>query len=128
MPCLATSDASYMLDKETKLRIIKRYQTHEGDTGSAEIQIAILTYEIKELVEHLKIHKKDHSSRRGLLRKIGERRRLLKYLKKDNLRSFEDMVKRLHLKQAKELGKPEATAELKEALPEEELEDVAIVA
>ena len=95
-----------MLDKTAKKRIIKRFQTHEGDTGSTEIQIAILTYEIKELSEHLKIHKKDHSSRRGLLRKIGERRRLLKYLKKENLKSFEDIVKRLRLKQAREIEKP----------------------
>lgn len=95
-----------MLNKETKQRIIQRFQTHEGDTGSAEIQIAILTYEIKELVEHLKIHHKDHSSRRGLLRKIGERRQLLKYLKKENLRSYEEIVKRLHLKQARELERP----------------------
>src|SRR3989338_4846057 len=115
-----------MLDKETKLRIITRYQTHEGDTGSAEIQIAILSYEIKELVEHLKIHKKDHTSRRGLLRKIGERRRLLKYLKKDNLRSFEDIARRLHLKQAKELGKPETEA--KETPLEEDLIDVPAIA
>ncbi|MEK7481130.1 MAG: 30S ribosomal protein S15 [Patescibacteria group bacterium] len=95
-----------MLSKETKQRIIKRFQTHEGDTGSAEIQIAILTYEIKELVEHLKIHHKDHSSRRGLLRKISERRTLLKYLKKENPSSYEELVKRLHLKQARELERP----------------------
>lgn len=95
-----------MLNKETKQRIIKRFQTHEGDTGSAEIQIAILTYEIKELVEHLKIHHKDHSSRRGLLRKISERRQLLKYLKKENPSSYEEIVKRLHLKQARELERP----------------------
>ena len=95
-----------MLDKDTKQRIIKRFQTHEGDTGSAEIQISILTYEIKELGEHLKLHHKDHSSRRGLLRKIGERRQLLKYLKKENLPSFEDLVKRLHLKQARDIERP----------------------
>jgi len=95
-----------MLNKAAKKRIIKRFATHEGDTGSTEVQIAILTYEIKELGEHLKIHKKDHSSRRGLLRKIGERRRLLKYLKKENLKSYEDIVKRLRLKQAREIEKP----------------------
>ncbi len=94
-----------MLDKNTKQRIIKRFQTHEGDTGSSEIQIAILTFEIKELVEHLKVHAKDHSSRRGLLRKISERRQLLKYLKKEDLDSFEDLVKKLHLKQAREIDR-----------------------
>jgi len=100
-----------MLNKATKKRIIKRFATHEGDTGSTEIQIAILTYEIKELGEHLKIHKKDHSSRRGLLRKIGERRRLLKYLNKENRKSFEEIVKRLRLKQAREIEKPEPEPE-----------------
>lgn len=111
-----------MLNKETKQRIIQRFQTHEGDTGSAEIQIAILTYEIKELVEHLKIHHKDHSSRRGLLRKIGERRQLLKYLKKENLHSYEELVKRLHLKQARELERPDVAK--KTAGTEAEVEDV----
>lgn len=95
-----------MLDKAAKKRIIKRFATKEGDTGSTEVQIAILSYEIKDLSEHLKIHKKDHSSRRGLLRKIGERRRLLKYLNKENRPSWEVMVKRLRLKQARELEKP----------------------
>ena len=71
-----------MLSKQKKSRIIKKYQTHEGDTGSSEVQIAILTTEINELADHLKAHHKDHSSRRGLLRKVGERRRLLRYLKK----------------------------------------------
>ncbi len=95
-----------MLDKAAKKRIIKRFATKEGDTGSTEVQIAILSYEIKDLSGHLKMHKKDHSSRRGLLRKIGERRRLLKYLSKENRPSWETMVKRLRLKQARELEKP----------------------
>ena len=95
----------YMLDKNKKAKIIKKFQTHEGDTGSSEVQIAILTAEIDELVEHLKAHHKDHSSRRGLLRKVGERRRLLRYLKKENQKSWEELVKKLKLKQAKALEK-----------------------
>src|SRR3989339_132137 len=106
-----------MLDKAKKQKIIKKYQTHEGDTGSSEVQIAILTAEIEELSGHLKMHAKDHSSRRGLLRKVGERRRLLRYLQKDNATSYEDLVKKLKLKAAKALTKVEAS------LPEEELED-----
>jgi len=92
-----------MLDKKTKQRIIKKYQTHEGDTGSTEVQVAILSEEINELAEHLKAHHKDHSSRRGLLRKVGERRRLLRFLKKDNPQSYEELVKNLKLKAARSL-------------------------
>ena len=91
--------------KEEKNAIMQEYALHEGDTGSSEVQIAILTAEIDELVEHLKAHHKDHSSRRGLLRKVGERRRLLRYLKKENPTSFEDLVKKLKLKQAKAFEK-----------------------
>ncbi len=94
-----------MLTKLKKKRIIKKYQLHEGDTGSSEVQIAILTAEIDELVEHLKIHAKDHSSRRGLLKKVGERRRLLRYLQKENATSYEQLVVDLKLKQAKALEK-----------------------
>jgi small subunit ribosomal protein S15 len=90
-----------MLSKEKKQAIIKKYQTHAGDTGSAEVQIAILSAEIDELAEHLKLHHKDHSSRRGLLGKVGERRRLLRFLKKENAASYEELVKKLKLKQAK---------------------------
>jgi len=92
-----------MLNKKAKERVIKKFQTHEGDTGSSEVQIALLTYEINELVGHLKTHKKDHSSRRGLLRKVGERRKLLSYLQRDNKKSWEELVKALKLKQAKQL-------------------------
>lgn len=91
-----------MLSKQKKQRLIKKYQTHEGDTGSTEVQIAILTAEIEELAGHLKTHAKDHSSRRGLLRKVGERRRLLKYLQRENAASYEELVKKLDLKQAKQ--------------------------
>ncbi len=102
-----------MLTKKQKENVIKKFQTHEGDTGSSEVQIALLTYEINDLAEHLKQHKKDHSSRRGLLRKVGERRSLLNYLLQENKKSWEDIVKRLKLKQAKTLEdfpqeKPEA--------------------
>ena len=72
-----------MLDNKKKARVIKKHQTHEGDTGSSEVQIALLTAEIDELVKHLKSHHKDHSSRRGLLRKVNTRRRLMRFLKKE---------------------------------------------
>jgi small subunit ribosomal protein S15 len=94
-----------MLTKKKKQNVIKKYQVHEGDTGSTEVQIAILSSEIDELVSHLKAHHKDHSSRRGLLRKVGERRRLLRYLKKENQKSYEELVVKLKLKQAKALLK-----------------------
>lgn len=93
-----------MLTKQKKQNVIKKFQTHKGDTGSSEVQIAILTTEIDELVGHLKVHPKDHSSRRGLLRKVGERRRLLRYLQRENAAAYEDLVKKLKLKQAKQFG------------------------
>ena len=95
-----------MLGKKKKQNIITKYQTHKGDTGSSQVQIAILTAEIEELAGHLKAHHKDHSSRRGLLRKVGERRRLLRYLKKENVSQYEKLVKALKLKQAKAIVKP----------------------
>ena len=70
-----------MITTEKKAEIIKEYQTKEGDTGSPEVQVAILTYRINDLNEHLKVHKKDHHSRRGLLKMVGQRRNLLNYLK-----------------------------------------------
>ena len=69
------------MDKETKAQIIAEYATHEGDTGSPEVQIALLTYRITHLTEHLKVHAKDFHSRRGLLQMVGSRRSLLNYLK-----------------------------------------------
>lgn len=92
-----------MLTKRKKQAVIKKYQTHQNDTGSSEVQIAILTAEIDELAKHLKAHHKDHSSRRGLLRKVGERRRLLRFLKQENPKSYEEIVVDLKLKQAKRL-------------------------
>ena len=105
-----------MLSKQKKQNLIKKFQTHKGDTGSSEVQIAILSAEIDELAEHLKAHHKDHSSRRGLLRKVGERRRLLRYLQRENAASYEDLVKKLKLKSAKQL---EETPEPEEILLEE---------
>lgn len=103
-----------MLEKDKKGKVIKKFQTHAGDTGSSEVQIALLSTEIDELVEHLKLHPKDHSSRRGLLRKVGARRRLLRYLKKEDAQSYEDLVKKLKLKQAKTLIKQTIEADEEE--------------
>ncbi len=86
------------LEKAAKDRIIKKYKTHEGDTGSPEVQIAILTAEIEQLTGHLKEHKKDFSSRRGLLRKVGLRRRLFRYIQKENPPGAEELAKKLKLK------------------------------
>lgn len=87
-----------MLTKQEKDKIIDKFKTHAQDTGSPEVQIAILTEEVARLTEHLQGHKKDFSSRRGLLRKVGLRRRLLKYLEKDNPKSYEVLAKKLKLK------------------------------
>ena len=87
-----------MIDKKKKQQIIKKFAIHENDTGSSEVQIALLTEEIKNLTDHLKSHKKDFSSRRGLLRKVAERRRLLRYLERENAQSFDELVKKLKLK------------------------------
>ncbi|PIY97072.1 MAG: 30S ribosomal protein S15 [Candidatus Kerfeldbacteria bacterium CG_4_10_14_0_8_um_filter_42_10] len=86
------------LTKEKKDEIIKNFKTHESDTGSAEVQIAILSVEIDELSDHLKKHKKDHSSRRGLLKKVGQRRRFLRYLEKENPESYQKLIKKLKIK------------------------------
>lgn len=92
-----------MLDKKVKQRIIAKFRTHENDTGSSQVQIAILTEEIEQLNGHLKAHKQDHSSRRGLLKKVNERRKLLKYLQKEDAKAFEDLAKKLKLKIAKKM-------------------------
>jgi len=91
-----------MLDKKKKENIVKKFRQHEKDSGSADVQIAILTEEIKELTEHLQTHKKDFSSRRGLLRKVGQRRKLLKFLEKDNQNSYEKLIKQLKLKKVED--------------------------
>ena len=87
-----------MLTKEIKQQIIKDYQLKEGDTGSPEVQIAILTYRINDLNEHLKEHKKDHHSRRGLLKMVGQRRNLLAYLKDNDLERYRTLIARLGLR------------------------------
>lgn len=86
-----------MLDKKKKEKIIADFRTHESDTGSPQVQIAILTAEIKDLSGHLLGHKKDFSSRRGLLRKVSERRRLLKYLEREDAKAFADLTTKLKL-------------------------------
>jgi small subunit ribosomal protein S15 len=96
-----------MLEKKVKEKIIKKYRVHENDTGSTNVQIAILTEEIKELTEHLKKHKHDFSSRRGLLKKVGERRKLLRYLQKENAEQFKDLATKLKLKIAQRLQEEE---------------------
>lgn len=87
-----------MLPKDIKEKVIKKFRTHETDTGSPEVQIAILQEEIKMLKEHLQMHKKDFSSRRGLIRKINDQRKLLRYLERTNEDSFTDIVKKLKIK------------------------------
>lgn len=86
------------LQKEDKTSIIDEYRTHDGDTGSAEVQVALLTARINQLTEHLKQHKKDHHSRRGLLMMVGQRRRLLNYLTKKDIERYRALVGRLGLR------------------------------
>jgi len=86
-----------MLDKIAKDAIIAKYATHKNDTGSPQVQIALLTAEIKELTGHLVAHKKDYSSRRGLMRKVSERRRLLKYLKREDAKGYAELTESLKL-------------------------------
>jgi len=86
------------LEKEKKQEIIKRFQRHETDTGSPEVQIAILTERINSLTEHLKIHRKDHHSRRGLLKMVGQRRRLLNYLRENDMERYRQLVEMLGLR------------------------------
>jgi small subunit ribosomal protein S15 len=86
------------LDKETKNKIIKEYATADGDTGSPEVQVAVLTKRISDLTEHLKVHKHDHHSRRGLLLLVGRRRRLLNYLQKKDINRYRSLIERLGLR------------------------------
>lgn len=87
-----------MLTNEKKQEIIKKFQVHEGDTGSPEVQIALLTDRIVYLTEHLKIHKKDHHSRRGLLKMVGQRRGLLNYLIKNDVDRYRKIISALGLR------------------------------
>ncbi len=86
------------LDVERKKEIIKAFERHEGDTGSPEVQIAILTQRINYLTEHLKEHKRDHHSRRGLLKMVGQRRALLNYLRKSDIDRYRAVIERLGLR------------------------------
>ena len=87
-----------MLTQEQKLQIIQEYATHEGDTGSPEVQVALLTARIAYLTEHLKNNKKDHHSRRGLLKMVGHRRRLLSYLYDIDVERYRALIAKLNLR------------------------------
>ncbi|HEX7037852.1 MAG TPA: 30S ribosomal protein S15 [Pseudomonadales bacterium] len=86
------------LNAATKAEIIKQYQVEEGDTGSPEVQIALLTHNINALQEHFKTHAKDHHSRRGLIRMVNQRRKLLDYLKRKDANRYADLINRLGLR------------------------------
>lgn len=86
------------LDKDTKANIIAEYKINDSDTGSADVQIALLTQRIRDLTEHLKIHKKDHHTRRGLLKLVGQRRRLLAYVKKNNIERYRELLAQLGIR------------------------------
>ncbi len=87
-----------MITKEKKQAIISEYGRTEGDTGSPEVQVAILTARIKELTDHLKEHPKDHHSRRGMLKMVGQRRGLLSYLKKSDIERYRSLIERLGIR------------------------------
>ena len=86
------------MQKDEKLSLIEQYATHEGDTGSPEVQIAILTKRINDLTEHLKVHKNDHHSRRGLLKMVGKRRNLLNYLIKKDIERYRAIIAKLGIR------------------------------
>ena len=86
------------MTKEEKQAIMAEYATHEGDTGSPEVQVAVLTKRINDLTEHLKIHKKDHHSRRGLLKMVGKRRGLLNYLIKTDINRYRAIIEKLGIR------------------------------
>jgi small subunit ribosomal protein S15 len=87
-----------MIEIEKKTEITKQYQLHPKDTGSADVQIALLTARINELTVHLQSHVKDHSSRRGLLKMVGQRRRLLDYLSQTDTKRYQELIKKLNLR------------------------------
>jgi small subunit ribosomal protein S15 len=86
-----------MLKKKDKATVITKFQTHKKDTGSSEVQIGILTREINQLIRHLKKHKHDFSSRRGLLKKVARRRKLLRYLEREDPKKYEKVIKKLKI-------------------------------
>ncbi len=87
-----------MLTKQQKKKIVSDFETHKGDTGSPEVQIALLTKRINELTEHLKTHRKDHASRRGLLKMVGTRSALLKYVSRKDIGRYREIISRLGLR------------------------------
>ena len=87
-----------MLTKEKKTKIVSDFEAHDGDTGSPEVQIALLTTRINELTGHLKVHPKDHASRRGLLKMVGTRSALLKYVNKKDVKRYREIISRLGLR------------------------------
>lgn len=87
-----------MTTKERKAEIIKEFGKSEGDTGSPEVQVALLTERIRDLTEHLKVNQKDHHSRRGLLKMVGQRRNLLEYLKRNDIERYRSLIERLGLR------------------------------
>lgn len=113
-----------MLDKKKKLKLIEKFKTHKNDTGSPEVQIAILTEEVKELTRHLKENKKDFSSRRGLIAKVSLRHKLLRYLEREDEKRFTKLLNTLGLK----FNKKERNDALKDAIvlgtPEDGPEDI----
>ena len=86
------------LTRDRKTEVIGTYKTHDGDTGSPEVQVALLSERINYLTEHFKVHAKDHHSRRGLLKLVGQRRRLLDYLKRKNAESYGELIRRLGIR------------------------------
>ena len=91
-------NASLVMDNEKKQAVVKDYRLHEGDTGSPEVQVALLTQRINNLTEHMKVHRHDHHSLRGLLMMVGKRRRLLNYLTKKDINRYRTIVKALGLR------------------------------
>ena len=89
---------SMAISKELKDQIIKEFATHEGDTGSTQVQVAVLTADINELNDHLRTHKHDYHSQRGLMKKIGHRRNLLAYLRRTDLNAYRDLIQKLGLR------------------------------
>jgi small subunit ribosomal protein S15 len=97
-PAGGNIESEIAMEKERKLEIQKEFALHEGDTGSSEVQIALLTERIRHLTEHLQAHSKDHSSRRGLLKMVGQRRRLLDYLNTTSPDRYQQILQRLNLR------------------------------
>lgn len=97
-PNQTTLEVTFLISQESKTKIIEQFSRHEGDTGSPEVQVAILTKRIQELTEHLKVHSNDHHSRRGLYKMIGQRRGLLNYLMKKDIERYRSLIEELGLR------------------------------